>query len=324
MDADVTGVAHTAGSDRFSSGPPTPCDATAQRVVTLPGTDAVALANSTSCRLGSNLTPASAALPAMDTSGSAPGFTVSVVVVLVLRTPWDTVSVTLYVAPAPAAPASCSVCVAAAPRTTGVPSRATQAVDMPAPSVRAQLHAYESTPPSGSYDAAPLSDSGVSPNTPPPPPMRATSGDADTKNATVALLHVDGALVKQLVKVNAAVWLLPSVRAGSASDGCAPALPEDNTSGVPLTSTVALVDQANMKPPEVLQAPSTEDTTPESTTAVERLTGVPEKPGVVTTPPVKLGVTLARSVHGAHVEPSPTMPAGHGPHVVGLVHATPV
>ena len=65
------------------------CEATAQRVVTSPGTDAVALAKSTSCRPGSTLPPASAALPAMDTSGSVPSFTVSIVVALLLRAPCD-------------------------------------------------------------------------------------------------------------------------------------------------------------------------------------------------------------------------------------------
>ena len=153
--------------------------------------------------------------------------------------------------------------------------------------------------------------------------MSATSGDCVTANVSVVLAQTNKLPVKQLVSVNAAVWLLASVRGGSTSDGCVDAV-ADSASGVPLASTVALVDHENVKPPVVLQAPSAKDTTPESTALSARLTAETAEPKVVTAPRVKkLGVTLACIVHGAHVAPLPTVPTGQGPHVVGLVHATP-
>ena len=127
MLAEVTGVAQTAGSFRLSTGAASPlCATSAQRVVTPPGMVEEALANSTSCAPGLTFAPDSAALPAMDTSGSAPRCTVSVVLVLALRPLSVTVSDTAYTAP-PTAPASCTVCVELLPSATGVPSRATHA-----------------------------------------------------------------------------------------------------------------------------------------------------------------------------------------------------
>jgi hypothetical protein len=269
-----------------------------------------ALANITSCWLGSALAPASTALPASETSGKAPGSTMSVVFVLDWRTPWVTVSEIKYCAP-PAVPASCTRCAAVAPKDCRVPSRA--AHDGSAPSRRMQLQAKPSSlngAPSGSYDDEALSGTGVSPTTPPPPLMSATSGEGTTKKDSEPEPQVVAAPAKQANIVNVAVWLAPRVRAGRKSVGDRADATE---SGAPAPS-VALVCQVNVKPPATLHlSPSTGVTEPPNEVSAERAVELPAKPGV----------TSICSMHRAQVRPSPAMPTGQGPQLEVVAHDTP-